>query len=57
MTRTEAESIFCKVLLDEMDYYNKAAHQELCEAINLAVGDMHKMTEIEETVGDWRKRQ
>lgn len=52
MTRTEAETIFAKVLLNE-----NVKHQDLCEAISIAVTDMHKMTEIEEIVGDWRKKQ
>ncbi len=45
MTREEAETIFAKVLLDE-----EVLHQDLCEAIALAIKDMHKMMDIEEIV-------
>ena len=46
MTRAEAESIFAKVLLGE----NDVEYKKLCEAISIAVKDMHMMAEIEEIV-------
>lgn len=45
MTRKEIETIFAKVLLNE-----EVSRQDLCEAIALAIRDVHKMAEIEEVV-------
>lgn len=44
MTRQKAESIFAKVLMDDI------TTPELKEALLLAIKDMHKMVEIEEIV-------